>query len=456
MKDPERGPPTVPEPARFPVTKRSAEHPTPRRAPEGAPPGVPDLGEVIAGRYRIERYVGSGGMAHVLAAEHVELGHHVAIKVIDPSLADDAEVKERFAREARAMASLSSQHTVRVHDVGLLPNGIPFMVMELLEGRDLGQVLNERGSLPFDEACSYIEQACDALDEAHHVGLVHRDLKPQNLFLVSPGIGEDDQGPRSVRVLDFGIARAIGGRLKLETITRAGALVGTLTYMSPEQIRTPKEVGPASDIWALGVCLYRFVAGRLPWSKTQDGELIESILVDPPNPMTTPNGDPVPPVLESIVLRCLRKRPEERFASARGLKGAVAEAREQLALLPFSDPQRRASERTGAVHKHTLRGGASSRISVPEPDRPLPEKLAETKPLGASENTKPSAGILPAAPVATSFPVAPALVRTAPLPQVAPPVSAPPKKQRSSSLLFVLIILIVALLILVVGLTKVL
>lgn len=126
------------------------------------PKGTAVIGQTVAGRYQIESLVGSGGMAHVLSARHVELGHRVAIKVLDPAMGNNPEAKERFAREARAMANLSSKHTVRVHDVGTLPNGLPFMVMDLLVGKDLAQLLNERGPLPFEDACSFIDQACEA------------------------------------------------------------------------------------------------------------------------------------------------------------------------------------------------------------------------------------------------------------------------------------------------------
>ena len=319
-------------PTSIPTTRRSGrleneEAPATVREP---PAGLPRIDELVAGRYRVERLVGSGGMAHVLAARHVELGHAVAMKVLDPSLEPDVGAKERFAREARAMAALSSKHTVRVHDVGALATGLPFMVMELLEGKDLSQLLAERGPLPFDEACSYIDQACEAVEEAHDAGLIHRDLKPQNLFLATV-----HGGPPILRVLDFGIARAVGGRMgKLQTITRMGDLVGTLSYMAPEQIKSSRSVDERTDIWALGACLYRLVAGKHPFVASPEAALVAAILGDPPTPITQHRPD-VPAVLVSVILRCLRKAPEERFPTARSLRSALAEARVIMAVEPF-------------------------------------------------------------------------------------------------------------------------
>ncbi|MBX3202016.1 MAG: serine/threonine protein kinase, partial [Labilithrix sp.] len=318
------------DPASTPPTRQSGRAGRLEAAPEAPrdpPPGLPRIGEIVAGRYRIERVVGAGGMAHVLAARHVELGHAVALKVLDPTFGTDAGARERFAREARAMAALSSRHAVRVHDVGALATGLPFMVMELLEGSDLGEVLDERGPLAFDEACAYVEQACDAVEEAHEAGLVHRDLKPRNLFLARV-----PDGPPIVRVLDFGIARAIGGPMgNLQTLTRVGDVVGTLSYMAPEQIKSSRSVDRRADVWALGACLYRFVSGKRPFVARSEPALIEAILGGVPTPITEHRPD-VPTVLVSVILRCLRKAPEERFPTARSLKSALAEARAIMAV----------------------------------------------------------------------------------------------------------------------------
>lgn len=355
----------------IPPTRRSVGGETIENAPETIREpqmGLPGIGQVVAGRYRIERLVGSGGMAHVLAARHVQLGHLVAIKVVDPSLVDDDDVKERFAREARAMAALSSDHVVRVHDVGALPSGLPFMVMDLLEGKDLSHVLAERGRLPFDEACSYIDQACEAVDEAHRAGLVHRDLKPQNLFLTI------ENGRSMVRVLDFGIARVVGGgRMgKLATLTRVGDVIGTLTYMAPEQIRDSHSVEPRTDIWALGACLYRLITGKPPFTATSDAGLAEAILVRDPTPISN-HVDGAPSVLVSVILRCLRKTPKERFATVRDLRNALAEVRAIMAVEPFVDstePNRRAVSRAGGPKSPSERNMEAMKETYRAPSGP--------------------------------------------------------------------------------------
>ena len=280
---------------------------------------LPTVGEVVMERYRVERMVGSGGMAHVLAAKHVSLGTEVAIKVLDPTLINDFDAKERFAREARAMASLSSKHTVRVYDVGHMPSGLPFMVMELLVGKDLGHVLRKSGALPIEEACEYIEQACEAVAEAHAAGIIHRDIKPQNLFLTRV------KDRPMIRVLDFGIARSVGAA-KLETITRMGDMIGTLHYMSPEQIRSSKEVDPRSDVWSLGACFYKLLTNHPPFSQAGEAPLMSAILTVSPTPIGEYRSD-VPAVLSSVIMRCLRKPKEERFPSVKDLRRAIGEAR---------------------------------------------------------------------------------------------------------------------------------
>lgn len=360
------------DPASTPPTRKSGRAGrlvATSEAPRDPPPGLPRIGEIVARRYRIERVVGSGGMAHVLAARHVELGHSVAIKVLDPAFGADAGARERFAREARAMAALSSKHAVRVHDVGALATGLPFMVMDLLEGSDLGEVLDERGPLAFDEACAYVEQACDAVEEAHEAGLVHRDLKPRNLFLARV-----PDGPPIVRVLDFGIARAIGGPMgNLQTLTRVGDVVGTLSYMAPEQIKSSRSVDRRADVWALGACLYRFVSGKRPFVARSEPALIEAILGGVPTPITEHRPD-VPTVLVSVILRCLRKAPEERFPTARSLKSALAEARAIMAV----EPLREATEPARAALTRPLPSARAVRAARATVDPATSPELAHT------------------------------------------------------------------------------
>ncbi|HEU4533508.1 MAG TPA: serine/threonine-protein kinase, partial [Polyangiaceae bacterium] len=189
-------------------------------------------GDLLAGKYRVERVLGVGGMGVVVAARHEALRQRVALKFLLPELGVEHEAIERFAREARAMASLRGQHVTRVLDVGTLESGAPYFVMEYLEGEDLARACRRRGALPADEAVAYVLQACEALAEAHRAGLVHRDLKPANLFLTR---GVD--GAPFVKVLDFGVSKATSGtRGGATDLTATSALMGSPRYMAPEQL----------------------------------------------------------------------------------------------------------------------------------------------------------------------------------------------------------------------------
>ena len=292
--------------------------------PPGAEPrearrdsGFVQPGDVLQGRWKIERVIGSGGMGTVVAARHLGLGHEAAIKIL---VSSEPEARERFEREARAMATLSSKHTVRVHDVDL-DGELPFMVMDYLEGSDLAH-LAEHGPPSIKEACLWMEQACDALDEAHAKGIVHRDIKPQNLFLAKNG-----DGTTSIRVLDFGIARRTSGDgTDMASLTQTGAVVGTLAYMAPEQIRSSKHVDARADIWSVGACLFRILTGTRPFDGKNEIDVVEGILFREAPLLSTLRRD-VPAAVDAVVAKCLRKDPNERFASARDLRMALAAAR---------------------------------------------------------------------------------------------------------------------------------
>jgi serine/threonine-protein kinase len=238
--------------------------------------------------------------------------------VLNPTLVFDNDARERFAREVKALqhVALESRHAVRVFDVGTLESGLPFIAMEFLDGKDLGVVLEERGPLPVREACSLIAQACEAVQEAHEAGIVHRDLKPKNLFLTYPG------GTPCVRVLDFGIARALDGALG-HTLTRAGDVIGTLTYMAPEQIKEATTADPRSDIWALGACLFKLLTDHAPFSR--ENGLVQAILAAPPTPVSRYRPD-VPPTVDRVITRCLEKEPGERFQTVTELASAIEAA----------------------------------------------------------------------------------------------------------------------------------
>jgi hypothetical protein len=278
-------------------------------------------GQVLAGKYRVERVLGRGGMGVVVAARHLQLERLVALKFLLPEACANPEAVARFLREGRAAVQIQGEHVARVTDVGTLEDGAPYLVMEYLNGQDLGAVLQARGPLPIPEAVGYVLQACEAIAEAHSVGIVHRDLKPANLFLA-----RRPDGSALVKVLDFGISKASNpGGTDNQSLTTTSAIMGSPLYMSPEQVRSSRDVDARSDIWSLGVILQELVAGRPPHMAETASALLASIVADAPEPLRYRRGD-APPELESIVLHCLQKDPARRYAN-------VAEL--ALALKPF-------------------------------------------------------------------------------------------------------------------------
>lgn len=275
-------------------------------------------GEVLLEKYTIENEVGRGGMGYVVAARHRELDELVAIKLILSEYAENEAVVRRFMREARAAAKIASEHVVRVMDVGRLPTGEPYMVMEFLRGQDLEQLLDTRGTLSIAETVDYVMQALEAVAEAHAVGIVHRDLKPANLF-VSPR----RSGVPCVKVLDFGISKLISAAATASSMAKTQGVLGSPLYMSPEQLRSSGDVDHRTDIWAIGVILFQLMSGRLPFVADSLPQLVVEVLGSEPTGLRAHRPE-VPVALADVVLRCLAKDADARYASVTDLARALA------------------------------------------------------------------------------------------------------------------------------------
>ncbi len=285
---------------------------------------LPTEGDIVAGKYRVDKILGRGGMGLVVGATHTLLDQRVAIKFLTAEA--EGELLARFGREARAVAKLKSEYVARVFDVGELEDGTPYMVMEYLAGKDLGDISKLRGKLPIEEAVLYILQACHAVAEAHGVGIIHRDLKPSNLFLTTTPDGEN-----CVKVLDFGISKDTNAEPFSEgdgELTKTSMVLGTPYYMSPEQMRSARSVDARSDVWSMGAILYQLLTNDKPFRAASFPELVVKVLQEEPPPPTRRNSD-IPAGLELVMLRCLQKDPGQRFAN-------IAEF--AIALAPFGPP----------------------------------------------------------------------------------------------------------------------
>jgi serine/threonine protein kinase len=405
--------------------------------------GRMEPGTVLADKYRVGHVLGRGGMGMVAFADHLQLMQPVAIKFLHPLIGHDADAIARLLREAQATARLRSEHVARVLDVGALPGGTPFIVMEHLEGQDVASLLRA-GPLAAATAVDMVLQVCEGLAEAHSLGIVHRDLKPSNLFVT-----RRRDGTPLVKILDFGISKttveqdalaaaaapaasagdavdtqrsgddapptgvvvplacapratpgAAPGAAIDPACTRTEAVMGTPGYMSPEHMRSSKHVDARTDLWSLGVVLYELLAGRRPFHGDTRAALREQITSAAPPPL----GGAVPSGLARVVARCLEKAPEDRFADV----AALAEA-----LAPFSatPPQAMTAARRMARILGTRADGTGTFVAgeVPTPARPTP-------------TWRFAAGALAVAGVVTLV----MTTRSAPIPRVAvPPLPAP-------------------------------
>jgi serine/threonine-protein kinase len=278
---------------------------------------MPKIGDVIAGKYRLDKVAGEGGMGIVYAAEHLVLKQRVAVKVLLPDAALSEAVVERFAREARAAAKINSEHVARVLDAGTLPSGALFLVMEFLEGCDLEELSELQKTLPVKEVVDYLVQALEGLAHAHAAGVVHRDLKPANLFLACR-----PDGTNAIKLLDFGISKTDTNKPEDKRLTGHHVL-GSPVYMSPEQLRNSPDIDGRADLWSIGVVGYELLAGVPPFDGAGVGEIFAAILEKSPEPLTNLNPK-VPDALADVLSRCLRRDPNDRWGDAGELARALA------------------------------------------------------------------------------------------------------------------------------------
>jgi serine/threonine protein kinase len=317
-------------------------------------PALPVPGDFIGGKYTVVRQIGEGGMAVVYEVLHARLGQRLAIKVLRPEVQDLELVHARFEREARATAMLRSIHTARVVDVDTLPNGLPYMVLEYLEGRDLDAELKATGPLPVMEAVDVALQVADAMADAHEQGVVHRDLKPANLFVCRAG------ERRVMKILDFGISR---NEQEDARITAADAYFGTPAYAAPEQLRDAATADARSDVWSLGIVLFELLTGRTPFEGTVP-QVIARVMVDP-IPWPGDLRPDLPKGLARVIMHALLRDPAKRFQSMRELSSALARFGPEQSAAAALAPAQRGRGRLGEILV------SEGLVSQPDMDRAL-------------------------------------------------------------------------------------
>lgn len=382
---------------------------------------LPEVGETLDGKVQLVRLVGEGGMATVFEGRHTKLGTRVAVKVLAPQFARDPEIVQRFEREARAVAQLTTHHVPKVMDVQT-EGAAPYMVMEFLDGRDLEAELGARGPLPTPDVADWVLQACAAVAEAHDRGIVHRDLKPANLFLAKVS------GAQVVKVLDFGISKILSEATKL---TAPSAVMGTLLYMPPEQVRASRDADARSDVWSIGVILYELLSGQPPFTG-QPAEIARAILMTDP-PLLSQRRATVPAALAQLVAQMLQRDPNRRPQSVREVMAALAPfapagcagARDAEAVLaaaggagmlqavktaPMQKPTVRTPPETTAVPGGMIARSSGTLEVVPTMTRPSGAMAAMPAPAsGAMPAARPSGAmpaVMPRSPAPMPMPMA--------------------------------------------------
>jgi serine/threonine protein kinase len=398
------------------------------------------------GAYRIVQLLGAGGMGQVFLAEHRKLGRRVALKLLLPEFAGNPEIVRRFFQEAKAVNQINHEHIVEIVDFVEEPGGFNYFIMEFLEGKDLAQARERSGSFPLQRSLTIVEQVCAALAATHAKGIVHRDLKLENIFLIHRN-GKDD----FVKLLDFGVAKLSAGEdLGDRPQTRVGMILGTPEDMSPEQSEGGN-VDQRSDLYAVGVLLYWLLSGELPYRAKSFGELAVKRLTTPPTalPKLTPGGERITPELMQLVATLMERRPEDRVQSAALLLAQLEEIRESLGS-PGSLPVKASRVPRlvlGVLLLGALAGGAwwwfagQPTAVVASPPKPAPQPAATAPtptlpepPAPIAHEVTPAVAAPPATPTAAPAEVRPPPVKSTPshAPSRATPKRAGTKKPARS------------------------
>ncbi|MFZ5896542.1 MAG: protein kinase domain-containing protein [Myxococcota bacterium] len=330
-------------------------------------------GEVLLGKYRIDRLIGTGGIGYVMSATNVGLDEQVALKFLRPEFLKNEEAVYRFTNEARLAAKIQHPNVARVLDIASAEGAGPFIVMELLVGRDLNQILHEEGRLSVERAVAYVLEACEALSAAHARDIVHRDVKPDNLFLA-----RQQKGPDVIKILDFGISKlqlSSSGKGRNPALFQTMTALGSPSYMAPEQIRASPDIDARADVWSLGCVLYELLTAKHAFDAPTLMQVCAVVLEREPTSLRTHAPD-VPAELEAIVARCLQKSPDARFANVEELARALrpfasGAARDVVPLVEIKDISDAEDERlpppprVPATQEARERDGASPQSTAP-------------------------------------------------------------------------------------------
>jgi len=329
------------------------------------------VGQVVADRYHVVKKLGEGGMGQVYLAEHVKMGRRSAIKVMNPSMVHDPDAVARFNREASNASRITHPNVCAIYDFGETPDGLIYLAMEFIEGEPLTDLLEREGALPVGRATGIFLQTAEALQAAHDLGIVHRDLKPDNIMLSRRKGGGD-----TVKVVDFGIAKAVGGDEAGQKVTKTGLVVGTPEFMSPEQLSGDTLDG-RSDLYSLALVFYRMLSGKLPFEATTVQETMIKRLTDEPTKLAEARPDlSFPAGLQPVLDTALARTPMERYQSVAKFAADIAAVtgRPVTSAVPQTDARTQILDPTA--------GGATQRISAKRPPPTAPSPVAtKTRPL---------------------------------------------------------------------------